>query len=76
MPGWRLPVLPASYLNFLVLNGAVLVPTFRQKRNDDRALGTLRDLFPDREVLGIDSLDLVEEGGSLHCITQQEPAGP
>ena len=74
VPGWRLPVLPASYVNFLIVNGGLLVPTFRQKRNDDRALGMLRELFPDREVTGIDCLDLVEEGGTLHCISQQQPA--
>jgi len=74
IPGWRLPVLPASYVNFLIVNGAVLVPTFRQASNDDRALGTLRELFPDREVVGFDSLELVEEGGTLHCLTQQQPA--
>lgn len=74
VPGWRLPLLPASYVNFLILNDGLLVPTFRQKRNDDRALGLLRELFPDREVTGIDCLDLVEEGGTLHCISQQQPA--
>lgn len=74
VPGWRLPVLPASYVNFLLVNGGLLAPTFRQKSNDDRALGTLRELFPDREVVGIDCLELVEEGGSLHCISQQQPA--
>ena len=74
VPGWRLPVLPASYVNFLIVNDCVLVPTFRQGRNDDRALGTLRELFPDREVVGIDCLDLVEEGGTIHCLTQQQPA--
>lgn len=74
VPGWRLPVLPASYVNFLIVNGGVLVPTFRQNRNDDRALGMLRELFPAREVVGIDCLDLVEEGGTLHCISQQQPA--
>jgi agmatine deiminase len=74
VPGWRLPVLPASYVNFLIVNGGVLVPLFRQKRNDDRALGMIREMFPGREVLGIDSLDLVEEGGTLHCISQQQPA--
>ncbi len=74
VPGWRLPVLPASYVNFLIVNGGVLVPTFRQHRNDDRALGMLRELFPGREVTGIDCLDLVEEGGTLHCISQQQPA--
>lgn len=72
--GWRLPVLPASYVNFLIVNGGVLVPTFRQPKNDDRALGMLRELFPDREIAGIDCLDLVEEGGTLHCISQQQPA--
>jgi agmatine deiminase len=74
VPGWRLPVLPASYVNFLIVNGGVLVPTFRQGRNDDRALGMIRELFPDRKVTGIDCLDLVEEGGTLHCISQQQPA--
>lgn len=74
IPGWRLPVLPASYVNFLIVNGGVLVPTFRQPRNDDRALGLLRELFHGREVVGINCLDLVEEGGTLHCISQQQPA--
>ena len=74
VPGWRLPVLPASYVNFLIVNGGVLVPTFRQERNDDRALGMIHELFPDREVNGIDCLDLVEEGGTLHCISQQQPS--
>lgn len=74
VPGWRLPVLPASYVNFLIVNGGVLVPVFRQKKNDDRALGLIRELFPDREIVGIDCLDLVEEGGTLHCISQQQPA--
>lgn len=73
VPGWRLPVLPASYVNFLIVNGGVLVPTFRQPGNDDRALGLIRELFPDREITGIDCLDLVEEGGTLHCISQQQP---
>ncbi|KAB2641584.1 MAG: agmatine deiminase family protein [Verrucomicrobia bacterium] len=72
--GWRLPVLPASYVNFLIVNGGVLVPTFRQAQNDDRALGMLREVFSEREVIGIDCLDLVEEGGTLHCISQQQPA--
>ena len=74
IPGWRLPVLPASYVNFLIVNGGVLVPTFRQHKNDDRARGMIRELFPGREVTGIDCLELVEEGGTLHCISQQQPA--
>ncbi len=73
IPGWRLPVLPASYVNFLILNHAVLVPTFRQGKNDDRALGIIREQFPDREIVPIDCLDLVQEGGTLHCISQQQP---
>ncbi|MFN4943967.1 MAG: agmatine/peptidylarginine deiminase, partial [Akkermansiaceae bacterium] len=73
IPGWRLPVLPASYVNFLILNHAVLVPTFRQSKNDQRALGIIRELFPDREIVPVDCLDLVQEGGTLHCISQQQP---
>jgi len=72
--GWRLPLLPASYVNFLIVNGGVLVPTFRQPKNDRHAIGLIGELFPDREITGIDCLDLVEEGGSLHCISQQQPA--
>jgi agmatine deiminase len=74
IPGWRLPVLPASYVNFLIINHAVLVPTFRQQKNDDRALGMIRELFTNREIVPIDCLDLVQEGGTLHCISQQQPA--
>ena len=73
VPGWRLPVLPASYVNFLILNHAVLVPTFRQAKNDERALGIIRELFSGREIVPIDCLDLVQEGGTLHCISQQQP---
>ena len=74
VPGWRLPVLPASYVNFLIVNGGVLVPTFRQRRNDEHALGIIGEMFPGRKITGIDCLDLVEEGGTLHCISQQQPA--
>lgn len=74
IPGWRLPLLPASYVNFLITNHAVLVPTFRQHRNDDRAAGIIGELFPGRKIVTIDCLDLVQEGGTLHCISQQQPA--
>lgn len=70
---WRLPQLPASYVNFLILNGAILVPQYRQPENDQAALKQIAALFPGREAIGIDCLDLVKEGGSLHCITQQQP---
>lgn len=73
VPGWRLPVLPASYVNYLLVNGGVIVPQFRQKKNDERAKDILREIFPNREIVGIDCLDLVEEGGTLHCISQQQP---
>jgi agmatine deiminase len=66
--------LPASYANFYIANGLVLVPTFHDP-NDRVALGTLAELFPDREVIGIHGVDLVWGLGTLHCMTQQQPAG-
>jgi agmatine deiminase len=66
--------LPASYANFYIANGLVLVPTFNDV-NDRKALGILADLFPDRDVVGIHAVDLVYGLGTLHCMTQQEPAG-
>jgi agmatine deiminase len=65
--------LPASYANFYVANAAVLVPTFNDPA-DRLALGTLADLFPDRPVVGIHAVDLVWGLGTLHCLTQQQPA--
>jgi len=65
--------LPASYANFLIANGLVLVPTFNDAR-DRQALGLLSELFPDREVVGIHCLDLVWGLGSIHCSTHQEAA--
>lgn len=65
--------LPASYANFYVANGVVLVPTFNDP-NDRRALNTLAELMPDRQVVGIHAVDLVWGLGTLHCLTQQQPA--
>jgi agmatine deiminase len=65
--------LPASYANFYNSNGAVLVPTFNDP-NDRIALNTLAELFPDREVVGVHSVDLVWGLGTIHCLTQQQPA--
>ena len=65
--------LPASYANFYIANAAVLVPTFNDP-NDRIALGILSELFPDRPVVGIHAVDLVWGLGTLHCLTQQEPA--
>ncbi len=66
--------LPASYANFYIANGLVLVPTFNDP-SDRVALQTLARLFPDREVAGIHAVDLVWGLGTLHCMTQQQPAG-
>jgi agmatine deiminase len=65
--------LPASYANFYAANGVVIVPTFNDPK-DRIALGTLAELFPGREVVGIHCVDLVWGLGTLHCMTQQEPA--
>lgn len=70
---WRLEQLPASYANFLICNGAVIVPVFMQEKEDDRGLGILREAFPGKQVIGIDARRLVIEGGAVHCITQQQP---
>ena len=63
---------PASYANFYIANGAVLVPTFNDKK-DRIALNLLDELFPDRPVIGIHAVDLVWGLGTLHCMTQQQP---
>ena len=64
--------LPASYANFYLANGLVLMPTFHDP-NDRVALNTLAEVFPDREVIGIHSVDLIWGLGALHCMTQQQP---
>ena len=65
--------LPASYANFYIANDAVLVPTFNDPE-DRNALGILAEVFPDHPVVGIHAVDLVWGLGTLHCLTQQEPA--
>ena len=65
--------LPASYLNFYIGNRRVLVPTFNDP-NDRIALNQLSKLFPDREIVGIHAVELVLGLGTIHCLTQQEPA--
>jgi agmatine deiminase len=65
--------LPASYANFYIGNAAVIVPTFNDP-NDRLALGILGELFPDRPVVGIHAVDLVLGLGTLHCLSQQQPA--
>jgi agmatine deiminase len=65
--------LPASYANFYIANQLVLVPTFNDP-NDRIALNKLAGLFPDRQIVGIAATDLVLGLGTLHCMTQQQPA--
>ena len=67
-------VVPASYANFLVINGAVLVPTFQQKRRDAEACGIIGECFPDREVVAVDCAKIIWGLGTLHCLSQQQPA--
>jgi agmatine deiminase len=64
--------LPASYANFYIANGVVLVPTFNDP-NDRIALNTLAEHLPDRRVIGVHAVDLVWGFGTLHCLTQQQP---
>jgi agmatine deiminase len=70
---FRAQRLPASYANFYIANEKVLVPTFNDP-NDRVALGILAELFRDRQVVGIHAVDLVWGLGTLHCMTQQQPA--
>jgi agmatine deiminase len=65
--------LPASYANFYIANELVLVPTFNDA-NDRVALNKLAELFPSRKIVGIAATDLVLGLGTLHCMTQQQPA--
>ena len=65
--------LPATYANFLVVNGAVLCPTYDQPDLDAEALHLIGEAFPDREIVGIDCRSIIKQHGSLHCCTMQYP---
>jgi agmatine deiminase len=65
--------LPASYANFCITNGHVIVPTYRCN-NDDKALEIIQSCFPERKVVGIDSTEIIWGLGSFHCLSQQEPS--
>ena len=66
-------IVPASHMNFVVANSAVIVPLYGGEAGEF-AVQALRDLFPGRAVIGLPSTALLTGGGSFHCITQQEPA--
>jgi agmatine deiminase len=65
--------LPATYMNFYFVNGALLVPTFGQPGRDRRALEALQRLLPTRRVIGVDCRALIWGLGAIHCLTQQQP---
>ena len=65
--------LPATYANFLIINGAVLCPTYAQPDLDAEALRLIGEAFPDREIVGIDCRSIIKQHGSLHCCTMQFP---
>lgn len=70
---WRLSRLPASYANFLIVNNAVFVPIFGQKKKDAMAEDKIAECFPGREIISVTCKDLVMEGGALHCIAMHQP---
>lgn len=66
--------LPATYANFLIMNDAVLYPTYAQPDNDAKAAEVLKKAFPDKEIVGVDCRPLIKQHGSLHCVTMQYPS--
>ena len=69
---WEGERLPATYANFLIINGAVLLPFYNSVK-DELARKALQEAFPDREIIGIDCRALIKQHGSLHCVTMQYP---
>ncbi len=69
---WRGRLLATSYVNFYLVDGGVVMPSF-EDANDEAARAIVADCFPGRDIVQIDALDIVQGGGGIHCITQQEP---
>ena len=67
--------LPATYANFLILNHAVIYPTYGQPEKDEEARKQIQTAFPDREIIGLDSRTIIRQHGSIHCLTMQLPEG-
>ena len=75
MASWRKSAMTdAAYSNYLVANGVVLVPVFAHE-NDERGKAIIAEQFPDREIIGIDAVGLIEHGGAIGCVTQPQPSG-
>jgi agmatine deiminase len=72
---WRGRPLPTSYVNFYIANGGLVMPAFDDV-NDEPARTAIAECFPGRDILQVDALDIVQGGGGIHCITQQEPEAP
>lgn len=72
-PGEGAERLPATYANFLIINGAVIVPTYGQPDNDAKACEAIAAAFPDRDIVPIDSRTIIRQHGSIHCCTMQVP---
>ena len=70
---WRLSRLPASYANFLILNNAIMLPMFGQKKKDAIAEDKIAECFPGREIISVACKDLLMEGGGIHCIAMHQP---
>ena len=66
--------LPATYANFLIINGAVIVPTYSQPANDEAACKAISKAFPDREIIPVNALTIIRQHGSIHCCTMQIPS--
>ena len=67
--------LPATYANFLIINGAVVYPTYRQPKNDAEAERILKMAFPEHEMIAVDACAAIRQHGSIHCLTMQYPKG-
>ena len=67
--------LPATYANYLILNGAIVLPTYGQPANDQKAAEQLQKAFPHHEIVGVDARTIVRQHGSIHCLTMQYPKG-
>ena len=72
---WRGRPLQTSYVNFYIANGGVVMPSY-DDINDERARSIIAECFPGRDILQVEALDIVQGGGGIHCITQQEPEAP